>query len=603
MSLNAVTCYHASAPRSTPTEVTVQATQEPTGRERRKRIFAAFTVLSLLLVAGGVVGLAPPAATVESADARIDELFAELDRPDAPGAAVLVVYEGEVVYRKGFGQADLERATPISPSTVFDIASVSKQFAGMAVAMLIEEGRVDPAADLRIYLPELPDFGPTVTVDHLIHHTSGIRDWPGTLAVAGWRMDDVISFDQILTMARNQRDLNFAPGAEYSYSNTGYNVLAELVSRVAGMSFRAWTEAHLFGPLGMRDTHFHDDHTEVVRRRALGYARANDGFANVANGLTALGSSSLYTTVDDLAKWILNFETARVGGPRVVERMRRRGVLNDGDTIAYAFGQSAGRYRGAATWSHTGSWAGFRTVLVRVPEHRFGVVILSNSAEYDPTSRAYRVADVVLEDVLGPRAAAPDATDPNGGSGAQGAVDVPFRLLAEYAGTYRLGPGWLVTITHGDEGLTAQATNEASFPMTAVSQSEFFVEAYGASMTFGRADGGGAVNHLLYRDIRAPRVEPITRPLDRLDEYEGEFYSEELDTTYRMSVRDGVLVAHHRRHGDVELTPVLRDEFLGSQWFIPSLEFDRGDRGEVTGFRITQGRSRNLRFELRGRAR
>ena len=157
-------------------------------------------------------------------DARVDEIFADFDSSDSPGAAVLVVREGEVLYRKGFGQANLEHGLPITPSTVFDIASLSKQFNGMAISMLVEQGLIDLEDDIRTYLPDLPSFESTITIDHLVHHTSGIRDWPGTLAVAGWRMDDVISFDQILTMARNQEDLNFEPGAEYSYSNTGYNI-------------------------------------------------------------------------------------------------------------------------------------------------------------------------------------------------------------------------------------------------------------------------------------------------------------------------------------------------------------------------------------------
>ena len=172
---------------------------------------------TLTLLAIALTAL-PSLASCQQADPRIevrvDELFAEIDRTDSPGAAVLVVQDGEVMYRKGFGQANLEHGIPITPSTVFDIASMSKQFAGMSIAVLAEQGRINLEDDVRTYLPDLPDFGQTVTLDHLVHHTSGIRDWPGTLAVAGWRMDDVISFEQILTMARNQQDLNFTPGAD-----------------------------------------------------------------------------------------------------------------------------------------------------------------------------------------------------------------------------------------------------------------------------------------------------------------------------------------------------------------------------------------------------
>ena len=556
---------------------------------------------TLTFLAAAVTAL-PSLASCQQADERIevrvDELFAEIDRTGSPGAAVLVVQDGEVMYRKGFGQANLEHGIPITPSTVFDIASMSKQFAGMSVAMLVEQGRLNLEDDVRTYLPDLPDFGQTVTIDHLVHHTSGIRDWPGTLAVAGWRMDDVISFEQILTMARNQQDLNFTPGAEYSYSNTGYNILAATVAKVSGRSFREWTDANIFQPLGMTDTHFHDNHAEMVRNRARGYARAEEAFQNVPNGLTALGSSSLYTTIDDLAKWVMNFDDGGIGGMSVIERMQQRGELNDGERISYAFGQSIGLYRGLDFWSHTGSWAGFRTILLRFPEQRFAVVILSNLGSYNPGDEARAIADIYLDDLLEPRVQDGDAAGADGGP----AVSVGVDLLDEYTGIYRLGPGWLVTITRDGEALMAQATAEARFPMRAVSEKEFFVEAYGASMTFGRG-GAGDVDHLAYRDIHAPRIESQSYPARDLNDYLGEFYSEELDTSYWLSVRDGTLVAHHRRHGDIELLPLVRDEFRGNQWFVPSLEFDRDERDRVIAFRITQGRSRNMRFALRGSGR
>ena len=431
----------------------------------------------LPLFAASLVALPSPGCSQQAdrgADVRVDELFAEFDRPDSPGAAVLVIQDGEVRYRKGFGQANLEHGVPITPSTVFDIASVSKQFAGMSISMLVEQGRISLDDDIREYLPDLPDFGPTVTIDHLVHHTSGIRDWPGTLAVAGWRMDDIISFDQILTMARNQQDLNFPPGAEYSYSNTGYNILAALVAEVSDQSFREWTATNIFRPLGMTDTHFHDDHAEIVEDRARGYAPSGEAFRNIPNGLTALGSSSLYTTIDDLANWVMNFEDGRVGGRSVIERMQQQGVLNSGEEINYAFGQSKGVYRGLELWSHSGSWAGFRTVVMRFPEQRFAVVILANLGGYNPTASAFAIADLYLEDFLEPtpdgEALEADETP---------TVSVSVGLLASYTGTYKLGPGWLVTITREGQALMAQATNESRFPMRAISEQEFFVEAYG----------------------------------------------------------------------------------------------------------------------------
>jgi len=550
-----------------------------------------FTLLAISAVALPLTAQAQHAGG--AVERQVDELFAELDRPDSPGAAVLVLRDGEVLYRKGFGQANLEHGIAISPSTVFDIASVSKQFAGMAISLLVERGRIDLGDDIREYLPDLPSFAWPVTIDNLVHHTSGIRDWPGTLAVAGWQMDDVISFDQILTMARNQTDLNFQPGAEYSYSNTGYNILAALVAEVSGMSFREFTDINLFQPLGMTDTHFQDDHAEIVENRALGYAPLGEGFRNIHNGLTALGSSSLFTSVDDLAKWVMNFDDGRVGGMSVLERMQQRGVLNDGEVIAYAFGQGAGEYRGLETWGHTGSWAGSRTVVTRFPEQDFGVVILSNLATYNPSPKAQAIADLYLGDLLEPMAGAEAATPSQ-----RPVVAVDTGLLDEYTGLYGLGPGVWVTVERLGEGLTVQIAGEPRQSATAVSDREFFVEAYSVAVTFGR-DALGAVDNFTWDGTEAPRVAARGKVED-LSEYVGEYYSGELDTSYRFSVHDGTLVANHRRHEEIELTPMFLDGFRGSTWFFGTVEFDRDEAGRVVAVRITQGRSRNMKFERRG---
>jgi CubicO group peptidase (beta-lactamase class C family) len=334
--------------------------------------------------------------------AEAESLFSDLTE-HTPGAAVVVVRQGSVVFQSGYGMADLDQAVRITPETVFDVASVSKQFGGFAVASLVESGAIDLDAQVRNYLPELPDFGVPLTVRHLVHHVSGIRDWPITLAIAGWRFDDVISFDQILRMAWNQRELNFLPGAEYSYSNTGYNLLAEIVQRVTGQTFREWTDKNIFDPLSMASTHFHDDHREVVPLRAHGYMPAEAGAWIVSpNGLTALGSSSLHSSVADMAQWLINFDTHGVGGSAVIERMRTRGILTSGDTISYAYGLNGVEWRGRRLYTHTGSWAGNRTVLLHFPEIRSGVVILANSGTYDPTPPARRLAEIFLGDLLGP---------------------------------------------------------------------------------------------------------------------------------------------------------------------------------------------------------
>jgi CubicO group peptidase (beta-lactamase class C family) len=536
---------------------------------------------------------AVPSVAQESAGAqalRVDSLFSKYSRAASPGLAVAVVRNGQVVLRKGYGLANLEHRVPITPSTVFDVASVSKQFAGLAVAMLAEQGRINLRDDIRKYIPELQDFGHTITIDHLLHHTSGLRDWPGTLAVAGWRMDDVIAFDQILSMAFHQKTLNFVPGAEYTYSNTGYNMLAELVARVTGKTFAQWTEENLFRPLGMTSSHFHDDHTLVVPNRAYGYARVSDSvYRAVTNNLMALGSSSLYSTVDDLAKWVINFETARVGGSAAMALTRSRGALNDGSTIPYAFGVSHGEYRGLPTVSHSGGWASFSTFVLHFPRQRVGVVVLANTNAINATRAAYDVASIVLGGEL-TAATLASSSPPR-------SATVAPAVLDQYAGVYRLGPGWYLRIRRDGATLKTQATREDEVPMSARSQTEFWVEAYDAPITFQR-DASGKVTHVMYRGRRAPRVEGTSPPPSiPVAQLVGDYTSDELQTTYRVERSDGALVMRHYRHGTITLVPAWGDDYSGSMWFMRSVQFERDGAGKVTGLLVNvDERSRDIRF-------
>jgi len=333
----------------------------------------------------------------------VEAVFADLDRDDAPGAAVGVLLDGEVVHRAGYGIANMDHGIPITPQTVFDIASISKQFGAMSALLLQEEGRLDFERDAREYVPELPDFGPTITPRHLVHHTSGIRDWPHAMMLGGVTYTDVISFEQILRMLYQQEALDFAPGAEYSYSNTGYNLLARVIEVQSGESFREYTQARIFGPLGMTNTHFSDDYLEIVPGRAESYAPTeNDGYRRVVNQLTALASSSLNTSMDDFILWMKNYETAEVGGDQILDRMLDPGVLNDGEVLNYAHGLSLGDYRGLPTFGHGGSWAGYRTNFVRFPEQNLSVAVFCNVSNCDPAGRAQRVAEVFLVDEIGP---------------------------------------------------------------------------------------------------------------------------------------------------------------------------------------------------------
>ena len=541
---------------------------------------------SLFLVTLFLFGSVAYSQPQEPVTSQVDSLFARWDKPDSPGAVIAIIRDGEVLYKKGYGMANLDHDIPNTPSTIYDIASVSKQFAGMAIAMLHLSEEISLDANINNYVPEVPDFGNPITIRHLVHHTSGLRDWPGTLAIGGWRFDDIISFDQILRMIWKQKELNFEPGARYSYSNTGYNLLAETVTRVSGKSFQDWTMENIFIPIGMTHSHFHDDHQMIVKNRAQAYRKEMDEYKMIPNGLTALASSSLYTSVDDLIKWVLNFETQEVGGDAVISLMHEQGVLNNGEEIAYAFGNSISTYKGLKRVAHSGSWAGFNTYLVRFPDVRFSVIVLSNASELGAGQRAYEIIDLYLNDQF----IEEEKTDDEPAS-----ITLHEEELDTFIGTYKLGLNWYVTITREDKVLKTKATGEPTFDMIPVAATKFWVPAYGAHIDFKGHESGKAT-HFEYREYQAPRVEIVTAGEVNIEPYLGVFYSEELEATYTAQRKEGRLVLEHIRHGIIALRPITRDVFSTDSWFMGEVEFVRDAAGEISGLRVSNNRSRNIYF-------
>jgi CubicO group peptidase (beta-lactamase class C family) len=546
--------------------------------------------MRIFLVALALSLAAAPVPAQSTPEQRVDSLFGQFNRAPSPGVAISVVRDGRVVLAKGYGLASIEHRVPITPATVFDLASVSKQFTGMLVAMLVDEGRIALSDDVRKYIPELPDAGHTVTIDHLVHHTSGIRDWPGTLSLAGWRMDDVVSFDQILNFAYNQRTLNFPPGTEHLYSNTGYNLLAEMISRVSGKPFAAVAQERLFAPLGMSDTRFLDDHTRIIPNRAYGYSRAPNGeFRYTPNALTGLGSSSLFSTVNDLAKWVVNFDNAAVGGGKVMAMTRMGTQLADKSSVPYAFGIVNGVYKGLPMLNHSGGWASFSTFVMHFPKQRFGVVVLSNGG-LGAGRAAQQIADIYLEkELAAPLPANAAAVSP---------VSVAPEVLDRYTGLYKLGPGWYVRIRRDGNALRTQATREAEFLMTSRSDSVFWVDGYSAIMMFRPS---AQPVEMFYRGRRIPRIPEVSpTTVAQLAQYTGVYESGELGTSYRVEMAGDTLVARHARNPRITLTPLYKDEFITSARFMSSVEFFRDASGKVTGMSVkVDDRSRDIRFTRR----
>jgi hypothetical protein len=264
---------------------------------------------------------------------QVDELFTVWDTNDTPGAAIAVVKDGSIIYKNGYGLSNLEYDIPITPSSIFHITSISKQFTVFSILLLEKQGKLSLDDDIRKYIPEVPDFGTIITLRHLASHTGGLRDQWNLLSMAGWRMDNVITKEHILKLVSKQKELNFNPGEEYAYCNTGFTLLAEVVSRTSDMSFAEFTEVNIFEPLKMNNTLFYDDHEKIVKNRAYSYNSSSDGYKKSVLNYANVGATSLFTTVEDLALWSMNFSNLTVGDSTIVNKMNTTAILNNGKTM------------------------------------------------------------------------------------------------------------------------------------------------------------------------------------------------------------------------------------------------------------------------------
>ena len=344
---------------------------------------------------------------------EVDTLFAEFTRPGSPGCALGVLVDGKFVYKKVFGLANLEYDNPIRPSSVFHVASMAKQFTAMAALLLENSGKISLDDPISRYLPDCPEYAEAVSVRHLIHHTSGLRSDLVLLILAGWRLEDVITNGDVMELFRRQKRLNFPPGDQFSYSGTGYLVLASIIEQVTGQSLDSYCRQMIFEPLGMNQTFFNEDYLRVVKERA--YAYYEDGENNYEKavltcGLT--GGTGLFTTVEDLSLWDENFYTGDVGGLSLVNQMSRRAILNSGEEIDYGCGLFLIQHAGRDVMAHGGDGAGIHCFMMRIPDEHFSVIVLGNHGSIKAQQLAQKTADIYFGDTPGEAGKQMDAPGP-----------------------------------------------------------------------------------------------------------------------------------------------------------------------------------------------
>ena len=538
------------------------------------------SLLAVVLVAAVTAAVSGAARQAASPEARVGAVLAKWNQT-TPGCAVGVSLEGKNVLEKVAGMADLEHDVPIKPDTIFEAGSVSKQFTAAAVLLLARDGKLSLDDQVRKYVPELPDYGAPLTIRHMLNHTSGLRDWGSVAAIAGWpRGTRVHTHAHVLDIVSRQRVLNFPSGTRYSYSNTGYNLAAIIVSRVSGQSFAEFSRARLFAPLGMSRTSWRDDYTRIVKDRAIAYSDGSGGFTTEMPFENIHGNGGLLTTVGDLLRWTRNFSQPVVGDAAFVKEEQEPGRFNDGRAHAYALGLFVGTYQGLREVSHSGATAGYRAWLSEYPERKLAVAVLCNVSSGNATQYAHAIADVYL------RATKPEGTAPaaDGARGPALSASAQDALIGMYR---RTDTGEPINVSRAGTELRV-----GGMPRLTAASDTRFTSANGLAVDF-IADGLKVADPFGTIDAyaRVPAAELAPRPPA---EYAGTYESDEAEATMIAAVDAGALVLKRRPDTTIRLTPMYADAFYGSLGFI---RFHRDAAGKVSSLSVTQDRVWDMRFQ------
>ncbi|HMI87544.1 MAG TPA: serine hydrolase [Polyangiaceae bacterium] len=553
------------------------------------------------------VPAAAPAAPVLDPQAelakKIDPIFSSFAEGGAmsPGCAVGVYRAGEIVFSKGYGYADLEHEAPITDTTPFYTASLSKQFTAAAVLLLVADGKVSLDDDVRKYVPELPNFGQRITLEHLLHHTSGLRDYHLLLLLQGLNERDVITSREVLWLLSHQRGVNFPPGSHYAYGSTGYVLLAEIVARVSGESFHSFLTRRVFQPLGMTSSLIREDHAKPIPHRAIGYRLDPDQQPRMLMGnLEYGGSSTLVTTTRDLAKWDENFYQPKVGGQAFIDAMRVRGKLTDGKQLKYAGGLFESETHGLPVEEHGGDFAGYRSWLARYPTQRLTVSVLCNTSQANAMGLSDKVAALFL-----PELSAPEPTP----------AVVPLEAfgfdLKTISGTYiepSLAQVRIIDTTDGGIHLLIGNTQGRPQDLIPVGPHDLAVKGRRTHYNYEPAKGQKAARivkisggELPQTFIRAEPVEPSELKAEKLSEYTGRYGSDELAHDVEIRLEGSHLVAGPVGGAarSAPFTPIARDLFETDDESLrfsdeAGWRFERNARGKIVRLVVSTDRAWNV---------
>ena len=513
---------------------------------------------------------------------KVDEIFSQYAKPDSPGCALAIYHNGAIAYSHGYGMASLELGVPITPQTVFDIGSTSKQFTAFSILLLQQQGKLSVNDDIRKFLPEIPDYGKPITLHHLMTHTSGLRDYAGLFDLAGIPEQNLTNDQDAVDLIVRQKALNFMPGEEWDYSNSGFFLLSQVVNRVTGKTLRDFDQENIFRPLGMTSTQIFNDHTLVIPHRATGYSYDEERktFGVEMSNFEQTGDGSVQTSVEDLQRWDENYYTAKLGGPDLIRQMQVVGKLNNGKEHTYAAGLEVSTYRGQPVVSHGGAWAGYRAELMRFPKQHTSVAILCNVAQSMPTVRAYRIADILLPNVLAPVAAADQKADQKNDV----AVAVPPDVLQGYSGLYKNAKDEYQRIDFKDGKLWL-----ADYGLELIPKSPTAFRTHLGAGTISFSEKGMVVALIAENPSEFKKLETHA-PRD-LAPFTGDYHSADLDATWQLQIKNGQLTVHvqHSDSPEMALLPVDDNTFTVEGG---SLRFETGAKRAF----LTVSRIRNIEF-------